>query len=192
MQRRLERVGLSFSAVSTTTALQIALGAMEASGKPDTLEMQKTRGLAISFTDRRHFAADKANMSGDSITGLDHVVIRSDSTEATAFLLAAQLGLDMRMDMSREEWDSRLSFFRCGDLIVEVFQSLSCDGDTAKDSFYGLSWRIPDADAVHVRLTGHGIDVSDIRQGRRPGTRVMSLRSHTAGVATLLLEHSSR
>lgn len=192
MRRRLERVGLAFSEGSPAPGVQIALSALQPNDKPDTLEMQETRGLVISFTDRRHLAANSGNAYPGSIMGLDHVVIRSNNTESTAFLLAAQLGLDMRMDMSREEWNARLSFFRCGDMTVEVFQSLSDDGGTATDRFYGLSWRIPDADTVHSRLTKQGLDVSDIRPGRRPGTRVMSLRSHTAGVATLLLEHSSR
>jgi hypothetical protein len=37
-----------------------------------------------------------------------------------------------------------------------------------------------------------GIDVSEVRTGRKPGTRVMSVRNGTCGVQTLLLERSPR
>jgi hypothetical protein len=97
----------------------------------------------------------------------------------------------MRMDMSRPEWDARLMFFRCGDLIIEVFQRLSKSPEATDDRFYGLSWRIDDAEAAHRQLLDEGFDVSDVRKGRRPGTRVISVRNRTACVSTLLLEHSA-
>jgi hypothetical protein len=31
------------------------------------------------------------------------------------------------------------------------------------------------------------VELSDVRRGRRPGTLVFTVRSHTAGVATLLI-----
>jgi hypothetical protein len=37
-----------------------------------------------------------------------------------------------------------------------------------------------------------GIEVSEVRVGRKPGTRVMSLRSGTFGVQTLFLERTAR
>jgi hypothetical protein len=96
------------------------------------------------------------------------------------------------MDIRRPEWDARLLFFRCGDLIVEVFEQLGRTGDAKEqptdDSFYGLTWRVPDADAAHQRLEASGFDVSAVRSGRRPGSRVLTVRDRTAQVATLLIE----
>ena len=41
----------------------------------------------------------------------------------------------------------------------------------------------------HVRwLAKQGFDVSEVRAGRKPGTRVFTVRSETHGVATLCLE----
>jgi hypothetical protein len=37
----------------------------------------------------------------------------------------------------------------------------------------------------HTR--GSGVEVSDIRAGRRPHTRVFTAKSHTAGVPTLVI-----
>jgi hypothetical protein len=55
-----------------------------------------------------------------------------------------------------------------------------------------LSWRVADIDATRARLLADGIEVSEVRTGRKPGTRVMTVRSGTCGVQTLLLERSAR
>ena len=52
---------------------------------------------------------------------------------------------------------------------------------------WGLSWRVADIDATRARLLAAGIDVSEARAGRRPGTRVISVRDGTCGIHTLLL-----
>jgi hypothetical protein len=47
---------------------------------------------------------------------------------------------------------------------------------------------VPDAQAARARLQAAGLDVSEVRGGRKPGTRVLTLRDGTCGVPTLLLE----
>ena len=59
-----------------------------------------------------------------SITALDHVVIRTPNPERAVALYAGRLGLDLRLDRSNPEWGSRLLFFRCGDLVVEIAHDL--------------------------------------------------------------------
>jgi hypothetical protein len=83
-------------------------------------------------------------------------------------------------------------FFRCGDLIVEVVKRPVAGGDLAHDKLWGLSWRVADIDATRARLVADGLDVSEVRNGRKPGTRVMSLRDGTCGIHTLLLERTAR
>jgi hypothetical protein len=64
--------------------------------------------------------------------------------------------------------------------------------DKAHDKLWGLSWRVADIDATRVRLLSAGIDVSEVRTGRKPGTRVLSVRSGTCGIPTLLVERTAR
>ena len=85
-------------------------------------------------------------------------------------------------------------FFRCGDLVVEVThrpgkQSNKVEAD-APDRLRGICWRVADIDATHARLVAAGVDVSEIRAGRKPGTRVMTVRNGTCGVPTLLVQPS--
>jgi hypothetical protein len=83
-------------------------------------------------------------------------------------------------------------FFRCGDLIVEVVRRPVAGGDLAHDRLWGLSWRVADIEATRVRLMTAGVDVSEVRKGRKPGTRVMTVRSGTCGIQTILLERSPK
>ena len=40
-------------------------------------------------------------------------------------------------------------------------------------------------------LAAAGVDVSDVRTGRKPGTRVLTVRSGTCGIPTLLVERTA-
>jgi catechol 2,3-dioxygenase-like lactoylglutathione lyase family enzyme len=124
------------------------------------------------------------------ITAMDHVVVATADPERAAALYGARLGLDMALDRSHPDW-GRLMFFRCGDLIVEVVHRPGKDTE-ATDKLWGMSWRVADADATRERLLGAGIDVSEVRAGRKPGTRVLTVRNGTCGVPTLLVEPSLR
>ena len=54
-----------------------------------------------------------------------------------------------------------------------------------------MCWRVADIDATRARLAADGVDVSEVRTGRKPGTRVMTVRSGTCGVPTLLVQPSA-
>jgi catechol 2,3-dioxygenase-like lactoylglutathione lyase family enzyme len=123
-----------------------------------------------------------------AVSGLDHVVVRTPDPERAAALYGARLGLDMRLDRSNPAWGARLMFFRCGDLIVEIAHDLAAGVSAGPDRLWGLSWRVPDADAARARLAAAGFDVSEVRPGRKPGTRVFTVRAGTCGVPTLVLQ----
>jgi hypothetical protein len=97
----------------------------------------------------------------------------------------------MALDRSHQDW-GQLMFFRCGDLIVEVVKRPVAGSDQTHDKLWGLSFRVADIDATRLRLVAAGVDVSEVRAGRKPGTRVMSVRDGTCGVHTLLLEWTAR
>jgi catechol 2,3-dioxygenase-like lactoylglutathione lyase family enzyme len=118
------------------------------------------------------------------------VVISTADPEGAAALYGARLGLDMALDRSHPDW-GRLMFFRCGDLIVEVTHKPGKAAETAPDRLRGICWRVADIDATHARLVADGLDVSEIRTGRKPGTRVMTVRKGTCGVPTLLVQPSA-
>jgi catechol 2,3-dioxygenase-like lactoylglutathione lyase family enzyme len=122
-----------------------------------------------------------------AVMGLDHVVIRTPDPERAAALYGARLGLDLRLDRSNPAWGARLMFFRCGDMIVEIAHDLKAGVSSGPDTLWGLSWRVPDAGSAHARMRAAALDVSELRPGRKPGTRVFTVRDKTCGVPVLVL-----
>ncbi|HYX02033.1 MAG TPA: VOC family protein [Reyranella sp.] len=122
-----------------------------------------------------------------AVSALDHVVIRSPNPERAIAFYAGRLGLDLRLDLSNPAWGSRLLFFRCGDLVVEIAHDLAKGVSDGPDRLWGLSWRVPDIAKAHARMKAAGIDVSDVRDGRRPGSQVFTVKSHTEKVPTLII-----
>ena len=174
MARRLKRLGLPGALDGASTL---------------TLSSGDSRGLSLSFTECDPGVVPATSADDTGVIGLDHVVIESSHAESTGFLLGAQLGLDMRLDLSNQDWGARLMFFRCGDLIVEVYHPLNrAAANTQVDNFFGLSWRVRDAEATRQRLADLGRDVSEVRAGRKPGTRVFTLRDTNAGVPSLFVQ----
>jgi catechol 2,3-dioxygenase-like lactoylglutathione lyase family enzyme len=159
------------------------------------LPMDRTRGVLlfpIEHTSPAE-ALPRAKATGEpaaSVHALDHAVVQSGNAEATKALYGEGLGLRLALDKEFPDWGMRLMFFRTGGVTVEVAASLgeSQDASPTEDRLWGLSWRVGDVDAARARLAAAGFDVSEVRTGRRPGTRVFTVRDGTCGVATLMLE----
>ena len=96
------------------------------------------------------------------------------------------------LDKTEPRWGARLMFFRCGDLTVEVVHNLADEPSDTPDKLWGLSWRVANIEAANARLKSSGFDVSELRPGRKPGTRVFTVRNNTLGVPTLMIEAAQR
>jgi catechol 2,3-dioxygenase-like lactoylglutathione lyase family enzyme len=190
MHRRLDRVALKPEAVAEVESRDLG-SAATLHWKRTRASTDLTRGVRMFFLELAHERPRSAATSAAPILGLDHVVISTEDPERAAALYGARLGLDMALDRSHQDW-GQLMFFRCGDLIVEVVKRPVAGSDQTHDKLWGLSFRVADIDATRLRLVAAGVDVSEVRAGRKPGTRVMSVRDGTCGVHTLLLEWTAR
>jgi catechol 2,3-dioxygenase-like lactoylglutathione lyase family enzyme len=153
------------------------------------LSPRMTRGLQLLAVERSDTESlrDAASFAPSMAHALDHVVIRSSALAAARALYGEQLGLRCALD-------TRISgvgmlFFRVGGVTVEVVEDAAC-GDT--DSFYGAAYRVEDLDACRSRLSAAGHTLSEVRDGRKPGTRVFTLRSGHHGMPTLYLSDPAR
>jgi catechol 2,3-dioxygenase-like lactoylglutathione lyase family enzyme len=125
------------------------------------------------------------------VSGIDHVVVQTPDADAAIALYRDGLGLRLALDRSFPEWGMRLAFVRVGGVTIEIAQPLQAspsEPSRQSDRLWGLSWRVPNADAARARLLEAGIDVSEVRPGRKQGTRVISVKDGTCGVPTLFLE----
>ena len=154
------------------------------------LSREATHGVPIELCERKERAQPSPLAGSDeaaAISALDHIVVRTPNPERAIALYAGRLGLDLRLDRSNPAWGSRLLFFRCGDLVVEIAHDLRKGVSDGPDHLWGLSWRTPDIAMANARLKAAGIDVSEPRDGRRPGSQVFTVKNHTAGVPTLVI-----
>jgi catechol 2,3-dioxygenase-like lactoylglutathione lyase family enzyme len=154
------------------------------------LARKATHQVPIALIEGKDSPAPSPLVGADeaaSIVALDHVVIRSSNPERAVAFYGGRLGLDLRLDRSNPQWNTRLLFFRCGDLVVEIAHDLSKGISDDPDQLWGLSWRTPDIARCHARLTKAGVELSAPRDGRRPGTQVFSVQSHTANVPTIVI-----
>lgn len=128
-----------------------------------------------------------------SVAALDHVVINTPNPQRAVANYGARLGLRFALDRTAEEWKTRFLFFRLGGLTLEVIHRLDAPNDPEADDYlWGLTWEADDLEAAHERLSAAGLDLSEIRTGRKPGTHVFTVREGTQGIPTLFIAHSTR
>jgi catechol 2,3-dioxygenase-like lactoylglutathione lyase family enzyme len=186
MHRRLDRLTLKPEPVAAVESRDDTSGA-HMSWQRTRTATDATRGIRLFFLELSGERPRSAVSAEAPITAMDHVVVSTADPERAAALYGARLGLDMALDRSHPEW-GRLMFFRCGDVIVEVTSKPGKADETKPDRLRGICWRVLDIDATHARLAAAGVDVSEVRIGRKPGTRVVTVKSGTCGVPTLLVQ----
>jgi catechol 2,3-dioxygenase-like lactoylglutathione lyase family enzyme len=186
--RRLARLGLDPEPIADAESVDHTSGARRR-WRRTRAATTATHGVRIFLMQQeRPPASPWLVPTASAVAELDHVVVRTPDPDRAAALYGARLGLDMRLDRTNPAWGARLMFFRCGDLIVEIAHDLKAGVAAGPDQLRGLSWRVPDAAAAQARLAAAGVNVSEVRPGRKPGTRVFTVRDQTCGVPTLMLE----
>lgn len=153
---------------------------------------EKTAGIKTFFIEEKNRTQPKPT-SGDSVFTLDHFVIATPNIDRTLSHYGARLGLDLRLDRAHPEWGTHFLFFKTGGLIFEIVKMLKNDRPLDDpDKIFGLTWTVKDLDAAHERLSKIGLNVSEVRTGRKPGSRVFTVRDGTLNVPTLFIAHEAR
>ena len=142
-----------------------------------TLLIQHTKGILPE-----HDISDESNISR-----MDHVVINSNDPDGLVDLYSDKYGIRLALDQFVEKWGGRMLFFRTDHTTIEAI-GIKKDGP-AEDFLWGLAWTTKDIKKTHKRLVNAGVNVTDIKDGRKPKTLVATIKSHCADVPTLLIEH---
>lgn len=152
----------------------------------------KAAGLDFVLTPGRTGAQPSPAIADEAaaIPALDHVVVGTPNPDRALGLYGAKFGLDLRLDRANEAWGARQLFFRCGTAVFEVGASLKRPVSDEPDRFGGLAWRVADPDAAQTRIAAAGFDVSEVRVGRKPGTKVFTVRDAPGGVPTLMIQQT--
>lgn len=182
--RKLSRRGLSVGAIDEQT-FTAAAGTPGLTRRVAEIAQASTHGVAMTIVET--LSTPAAAKVPSSVSGLDHVVIRSPNPERAVALYGGRLGLDFALDRTNQDWGSRLLFFMCGGVRVEIGHSLAKGVSDLPDSLWGLAWRVDDTTATQARLQHAGVSTSDAKAGRRPGSHVLTVRSGTRNVPTIVL-----
>jgi len=111
--------------------------------------------------------------SGKNIC-LDHLVINTPNPDRAIAHYGARLGIRFALDRTN--------------IVLEVIHRTGQDHNLfAPDELWGLTWKVDNLAAHHERLSDQGIAISEIRTGRKPGTQVFTVKSHTDDIPTLFL-----
>lgn len=147
--------------------------------RDDLFAVGVSEGLAYAVTEDRPVRSAENN----ALT-VDHVVVLSANRDRIIATLSGRLGLDLRLDRV-QPWGVHQLFFRCPELVLEV--ALRGDEPSAPDSLWGIAWHTPDIEATRARLSALGVPVGEIRDGRKPGTQVATVKDDALRVPTILI-----
>lgn len=146
-------------------------------------------GVGLTFVKPKTPCPKSKVIAEAPMIGLDLVVLSTPEPDRAAALYGARLGLPMVLDRRPPaEGGSRLMQFSCDTLMLEVTHNPQTHPAGSPDRVWGISWEVADADATRARLAGAGFNVSEVKIGAKPGTRVFTLRNGACGVPTLVMQ----
>lgn len=155
------------------------------------LPPEETRGVVVFAIEHVSGALPEApalREAEEAVSEFDHLVVMTKDADGARALYGDVFGIRLALDKRFEKFGTRLVFFRLGGMSIEIGASLTEAPDPeAPDALWGLAYRVPDLAAVQKRIAEAGLDVSEVRKGRKEGTLVCTVRKPTHGVATLLI-----
>ena len=153
------------------------------------LPPELTRGIFSFIIQHTHGLLPMYDLKNSAtIDKLDHLVINTNDADGFLEIYKDIFGIRLALDKHIEHWNKRMLFFRLNQTTLEVVEKK--DDLAPHDSLWGLAWNVADIDEAHKRLSSAGVDISSIKYGIKENTRVATIKSHTHGVPTLLIEHT--
>ena len=190
-RHRFARLGLAPSDISDGESRDLGSG-RTVTWKRFRTDAKATGGIRMFFLHRAEPFPLSPATAPAAVESLDHLVLSTPDPERAAALYGARLGLDMKLDRTVDALQTRFLFFRQGGLVFEIIHSLKTGKGDGPDRIFGVSWRVVDVAATRERLHKAGLDVSELRDGRKPGTKVFTVRTGTFGVPTIVIEQGER
>ena len=153
------------------------------------LPKESTRGVFTLLIEHTSGILPKyESFENDQVERLDHIVINSNDPDGLIELYRDTYGIRLALDQYVEKWGGRMLFFRTNQTTIEAI-GINNDADKPIDKAWGLAWTTKNIKKMHARLVSEGVEISDVKDGRKPKTLVATIKSHTCNVPTLLIEH---
>lgn len=151
------------------------------------IRLQASKQHAYQVMVREQASTPASGNSDSEINMVDHLVLSSSSAEGCIERFGDEgLGFRLALDKKAPQWGGRMLFYRCGNMTLEVI--IPDKQSDRPDSFWGIAYLSTDIHGTRERLIKAGVEVSEVRDGRKPDTLVATVKSHTAKIPTLLIE----
>ncbi|OAI44263.1 hypothetical protein AYO38_09900 [bacterium SCGC AG-212-C10] len=126
------------------------------------------------------------------VTHIDHIVIASNDSAATASLFAENLGIPIKRTMSRPGTRAHLEFAKLQEVILEFAGPGDVQPyDEVKARLSGFVAAVDDIDATVASLRASGYDVEDPHKAVQPGAKFAVVKSGTHGVPFALIQYNA-
>jgi len=130
---------------------------------------------------------------GIGATHIDHIVIQSNDSAATAKLFADQYGIEIKRTMSRPGTRAHLEFAKLQEVIVEFAGPGEVQPyDEVKARLGGFVLAVDDIHAAVTSLRESGWDVGEPHPAVQPGALITGVRGRTNGVPLALIQYNAR
>ena len=125
-------------------------------------------------------------------THIDHIVVSSNDSAATAKLFAENFGIEIRRTMSRPGTRAHLEFAKLQEVVLEFAGPGEVQPhDDVKARLSGFVLAVPDIDAAVAELRLKGVDVGKPHAAVQPGAKFAAIKSGTNGVPLALIQYGA-
>ncbi|MCZ2111658.1 MAG: VOC family protein [Dehalococcoidia bacterium] len=123
---------------------------------------------------------------------IDHIVVASNDSAATAKVFSEHLGIEIKRVMSRPGTGAHLEFAKLGEIVLEFAGPREPkDGEEPKARLGGFVLAVEDIDAAVAELRAKGVDVGDPHPAVQPGAKLAGIRSGTNGVPLAMIQYNA-
>jgi len=129
---------------------------------------------------------------GIGATHIDHIVISSNNSGATAQLFADNLGIEIKRKMIRPGTSAQLAFAKLQEVVLEFAGPPEPKlHEEVKARIWGLVLAVEDIDAAVSTLRDQGYTVTDPSKAVQPGAKIATVKGGTSGVPFAVIQYNA-
>jgi predicted enzyme related to lactoylglutathione lyase len=129
---------------------------------------------------------------GIGATHIDHIVIQSNDSAATAQRFAENLGIEIKRTMSRPGTRAHLEFAKLKEVVLEFAGPGEVKPyDEVSAKLWGIVFAVNDIDAAVASLRELGYPVTDPSPAVQPGAKIAAVKSGTSGVPFAVIQYGA-
>lgn len=150
-------------------------------------------GILVEFAtplDPPHEA--EPHSAGIGATHVDHVVVASNNSAATARLFSTSFGIEIKRVMSRPGTGAHMEFAKLREVVLEFAgPGQPAEDEEVKARLAGVVLAVADIDAALATVRAAGYEAEEAHAAVQPGAKIGAIKSGTGGVPFALIQYNA-